>query len=80
MKIKWEDIKPGDIVELIYTGNTRVPKFLNGVSATALERNQAGNLIVQSHHKSDNITRTVQECDVNVEKTIQNNILLNSTN
>lgn len=79
MKIKWEDIKPGDTVQLVHTGNSRVPKFLNGTSATALERNQAGNLIVQSHHKNNNNTRTVQECDVNTENTIQNNILLNNT-
>jgi len=69
MEVKWEDIKPEDVVLLRWTGYSRVPQYLDNSTATVVRRNRAGNLVVQSHSEEKGYTRTIQPSDIYEKET-----------
>lgn len=69
MEVKWEDIKPGDVVTLKWTGYARVPQYLSESTATVVKRNRAGNLVVQAHSEEKGFTRTIQPSDIYEKET-----------
>lgn len=63
-EVDWDSIKEGDSVRLKFTGNPRVPMWLNHSWAKVLKRNKVGNLVVQALNESDGFTRTLQPRDI----------------
>lgn len=60
---EWNELEPGDLVLLKFTGYHRVPKSISNSWATVIRRNKKGNLVVQSSVESQH-PRTINITDI----------------